>query len=390
MHIIMKINARKLCLILNMEALKILIVDDIESIRLYLKEILKSNTFIITEAENGKDAFQLIRNNEFDLILMDIEMPGPSGLDVTKRVRQELNFKHTPIIIMTALQSPELIQKAFEMGATDYISKPLSEYEVLARINMRLEHRGMERKLQEAKLAAEKVSYAKSEFISRLAHELKTPLNAISGFSQLIQLESENDSILENCEYILNAAKHQEDLINEVTNLAKIEAGIIDINLSEVSLADVIKEAFNLTSTMANKFQVTLNIPKKRDVLYTLEADHKRLKQVFLNLLSNAIKYNKQHGDVSILVKPVSVGRIKIGIVDTGEGIKKQDIPKLFEAFNRLGAETSQIEGTGIGLPISKKIIELMGGTIEVESTIGHGTIFWVELDADPAKKESD
>jgi len=370
-----------------MDTLKILIVDDIESIRLYLKAILKSDTFIITEAENGKDAFQLIRNNEFDLILMDIEMPGPSGLDVTKRVRQELNFKHTPIIIMTALKSPELIQQAYEMGATDYISKPLSEHEVLARINMRLEHRGMERKLQEAKLAAEKASYAKSEFISRLAHELKTPLNAIYGFSQLIELESDNESILENCEYILSAAKHQEDLINEVTNLAKIEAGIIDINLTEVSLADVIKEAFNLTSTMASKFQVTLTIPKKRDVLYTLEADHKRLKQVFLNLLSNAIKYNRQHGDVSILVKPVSVGRIKIGIVDTGEGIKKQDIPKLFEAFNRLGAEVTDIEGTGIGLPISKKIIELMGGTIEVESTVGQGTIVWIELDADPEKK---
>lgn len=371
-----------------MNKFHVLIVDDVESIRLYLKEILKSDNFMITEAENGNQAFQLIKEHEYDLILMDIEMPGPSGLNVTKRIRQELKFVHTPIIIMTALQSPELIQEAFEMGATDYISKPLSEYEVLARINLRLEHRNMERKLAEAKRVAEMASYAKSEFISRLAHELKTPLNAIYGFAQLIELESENESILENCQFILSGAKYQEELINEVTNLAQIEAGIIDINLSQVALDEVIKEAFHLTSPMANKFQVKLNFPRKKDVLYTLEADHKRLKQVFLNLLSNAIKYNKQEGDVHILIKPVSIGRIKIGISDTGEGISKEDIPKLFEAFNRLGAENTNIEGTGIGLLITKKIIELMGGDLEVESIQGKGTIFWVGLKAAPKVQE--
>ena len=367
-----------------MNLLKILIVDDVESIRLYLKEILTTLDVDITEAADGNQAFQLIRDNEFDLILMDIEMPGQSGLEVTRRVRQELRYKYTPIIIMTALQKPELVQEAFASGATDYISKPLSQFEVLSRLEMRLENREMERKLREAKLVAEKANYAKSEFITRLAHELKTPLNAIHGFAQLIEVETDSANILESCTFILNAARHQEDLINEVTNLAQIEAGIIDINLSEVELAEIIKEAFSLTMPMANKFNVNLNFPRKRDVLYTLTADHKRLKQIFLNLLSNAIKYNKLNGEVNILVKPLSKGRIKIGVADMGQGIAKKDVPKLFESFNRLGAEKSDIEGTGIGLPITKKIIELMGGKLEVESIEGKGSTFWVELAASP------
>jgi len=360
--------------------LEILIVDDVKSIRLYLREVLKTLNVNLTEAEDGTQAFQLIQNNEFDLILMDIEMPGQSGLEVTKRVRDELNYKHTPIVIMTALQKPELIREAFAAGATDYISKPLSQFEVLSRISMRIEHRELERELREAKVIAENSNYAKSEFISRLAHELKTPLNAISGFTQLIELETDNETILESCSFVIAAAKHQEDLINEVTNLAQIEAGIIDINLSEVDLADIIKEAFSLTTPMATKFNVSLNLPRKKDVLYTLIADHKRLKQIFLNLLSNAIKYNRLNGEVNILVKPLSKGRIKVGVSDMGKGISKSDIPKLFEAFNRLGAEKSEIEGTGIGLPITKKIIELMDGILEVESIEGEGSVFWVEL----------
>ncbi|MDH5357718.1 MAG: hybrid sensor histidine kinase/response regulator [Gammaproteobacteria bacterium] len=362
------------------ESLEILIADDVESIRLYLKEILLPLNVTVTEAVNGDQAFEYIKDHEYDLVLMDIEMPGQSGLEVTRRVREELGYKHTPILIMTGLQQAELIQLAFDNGATDYITKPLSEVEVLSRLSIRLDNRRMERELRNAKILAERSNHAKSEFVSRLAHELKTPLNAISGFSQLIQLDTDNESILESCGLILEAAKHQEDLINEVTNLAKIEAGIIDIDLSAVELSQLIKESFSLTQPMADKFNVRLNFPRRTDVMYTLTADHKRLKQVFLNLLSNAIKYNKPNGEVNLLVKTTPEGHVKVGISDTGKGIAQEDIPKLFEAFNRLGAEESDIEGTGIGLPITRKIIELMGGELEVESTEGEGSIFWVEL----------
>ncbi len=362
--------------------MKLLIVDDIKSIRLYLKEIFKSLNLKIFEAENGEKALTLIQEHSFDLILMDIEMPGESGIEITRKVRKELKFKHTPIIIMTSLKDPKLMKEAFLAGASDYIHKPLVPEEVIARVEIRLKNRAMERELLMAKSASERANQAKSEFMTRLAHELKTPLNAISGFTQLIEIETEDKSILESCGFILTGVKHQSELISEVTNLAQIEAGIIDIQYSDVDLTTIIKEAFNLTMLMAKQFNVRLNFPKIHDVDYRLTTDHKRLKQIFLNLLSNAIKYNKLNGEVNILVKPISIDRIKIGISDTGEGIKTEDIPKLFEAFNRLGAEDSEIEGTGIGLPITKKIIELMDGQLEVESTLGKGTTFWVELQA--------
>lgn len=361
--------------------IKILVVDDMESVRLYMREVLNSLDADVTEAPDGDQAFDLIKDNIYDLIFLDIEMPGKSGLEITKRVRKQLGFMYTPIIVMTGLQNPKLIQDAFDNGASDYISKPLSDVEILARLKTRLDNRRLDRELRNAQIAAEKANHAKSEFITRLAHELKTPLNAINGFAQLIQLEPSNEeATLESCSYIIDAAKLQEDLINEVTNLAQIEAGIIDIDLSEVELADILKEAFSLTRPMANKFNINFNLPRKADIMFTLTADNKRLKQVFLNLISNAVKYNKPNGEVAIKIGVAEDGFIKIGVADTGKGISKQDIPKLFEVFNRLGAEETDIEGSGIGLPITKKIVELMGGQLEVESEEGKGSIFWITL----------
>ncbi|MDH5358152.1 MAG: hybrid sensor histidine kinase/response regulator [Gammaproteobacteria bacterium] len=364
-----------------MKLMKILVVDDVETIRQYLSKVLEPLQAAVTEAADGDQAFELIKNNEYDIIFMDIEMPGKSGLEVIKRVRKQLGFKFTPIIVMTGLEQPELIQQAFDCGASDYISKPLSEIEILARLKIRIENRNLDRELRLARIAAEKANYAKSEFITRLAHELKTPLNAINGFNQLIELNpTDPESILESCAYIKTAIKHQDDLINEVTNLAQIEAGIMDMDLSEVELSDIIKDAFSLTKPMADKFSVTLKLPRRDNAKYKITADNKRMKQVMLNLISNAIKYNKPNGEVSIQVKPELDGHIKVGISDTGVGIAKNKLPKLFEPFNRLGAENTEIEGSGIGLSITKKIIELMGGRLEVESTEGEGSTFWVSM----------
>jgi CheY-like chemotaxis protein len=229
-----------------MRLLNILVVDDSESIRLYLKKVLEPLNVEVTEAETGDQALKLIRENEYDLVFLDIEMPIMSGLEVTKRVRKQLGFMYTPIIVMTGLKQPELIQEAFDVGATDYITKPLSSIEIHARLKVRLENRRLDRELRQARIAAETANQAKSEFISRLAHELKTPLNAINGFAQLIQMTADDDELEEQAGHIINAAKLQEELINEVTNLARIEAGIIDMELKQVDLATIIKDAFSL------------------------------------------------------------------------------------------------------------------------------------------------
>lgn len=364
----------------NLASTEILIVDDVASLRLYLKDVLTPLGVTVYEADNGDKALELVSQKEFALILMDIEMPGKNGLEVTSEIRHKLGFKFVPVVIMTGLKSPELIRDAFEAGATDYISKPLTEIEILSRIRSILSRRQLSRDLDSARKAAETANQYKSEFISRLAHELKTPLNAINGFAQLIQSVSKEDDIVSFSNEIINAAKFQQGLIEEVTNLARIEAGIIDINLSDVDLAHIIKEAFGLTMPMAEKFQVQLKMPRRSDVSYTIKADDKRLKQVLLNLISNAIKYNKPNGEVSLLAQSMPGGKLRLGVKDTGDGIPEDKIPQLFEAFNRLGAEHTNIEGSGIGLPIARKMVELMGGHLEVESKPGQGSTFWVEL----------
>jgi len=362
-----------------MEHKKILIVDDAKSIRDYLKEILKSLNTSILEADNGDDAYALIQKNEFDMILMDIAMPGLSGIEVTHLVRNDLKYEHTPIILITGLQNPDLIKSGFENGATDYISKPLNEVEVISRINHLIENRRLSLELVAAKEAAEQANQYKSDFVSRLAHELKTPLNGIMGLTNIIKMEYENNDIQENCRLILEAADHQLELINEVTSLAKIEAGIIDLEITSVELPTIIKKTFSLIKPVADKHRVTINLPHLSDVKYLLLADSMRLKQVFLNLLSNAVKYNRPNGEVNFLVV-IENNQLKIGVSDTGHGIKAEDIPKLFEVFNRLGAENTDIEGSGIGLAISRKIIEMMDGKLEVESELGKGSTFWIVL----------
>jgi len=363
-----------------MYPINILIADDSKSIREYLKEILKKINSTIIEADNGEEAYELIKHHEFDIILMDIAMPNMDGIKVTSLVRTELGYDFTPIIMITGLQNPELIKSAFEHGATDYIAKPLNEFEVLSRINHLIEKRRLSLELITAKEAAEQASQYKSEFVSRMAHELKTPLNAVVGFTELIKMDYLDDEIQEYCRLIIEAADHQVDLINEVTNLARIEAGIIDLDISEVELPSLIKKCFSLIKPIADKYQVTLNLPHLSDVKYVLNVDSKRLKQVFLNLLSNAVKYNKPNGEVNFLVNTHIEGELRIGIADTGNGIAQENISKLFEVFNRLGAENTEIEGSGIGLPISRKILELMGGKLEVESNEGIGSTFWIIL----------
>ena len=361
--------------------MKILIVDDMVSIRSVLKEILSPLGAKIYEAENGQDAIEKVIKTKFDVVLMDIEMPIINGLDVLKQLRQVHGFRHLPIIMMTGLTDESLISKAFENGAYDYVRKPINASEVLARIRSVLERQRVDKEMFLAKKQAEHSNLAKSEFVSHMAHELKTPLNAINGFAELLKssepiTEEQKEYIL----YIIQAAQHQQKLIDESLDLAKIEAGIVDVSIESLPLADVIKDSFTITTPLAEQFNVNLIRPKRSEAEINIEADKKRLTQVLLNLISNAIKYNEEGGDVNLIIRRLPGNRIRIGVVDTGIGISEQKMPHIFESFNRIGAEDSDIEGTGIGLSITKKMIELMGGTLDIESTLGQGSTFWVEL----------
>lgn len=235
--------------------------------------------------------------------------------------------------------------------------------------------------LQSAKVLAEKANLAKSDFLSSMSHELRSPLNAILGFAQLMETESPEPtpSQQESIGRILQAGWHLLNLINEILDLAKIESGKFSMSPEPVSLGEVLLECQGMVEGQALKHEIQLAFPVF-DVPCFVVADRTRLKQILINLLSNGIKYNREQGVLEVSYTRDLPESIRIEIRDTGAGLSPDMLEQLFQPFNRLGQEISGEEGTGIGLVVAKKLIEMMGGSIGVESTVGVGTVFWFEL----------
>ncbi|MBP0620882.1 ATP-binding response regulator [Cupriavidus consociatus] len=232
---------------------------------------------------------------------------------------------------------------------------------------------------KQAQAAAESANRTKSEFLSSMSHELRNPLNAILGFAQLMSSESPPPSPSQQAsiDQILKAGWHLLELINEVLDLAKIEAGQASLSPEPVSVVDTLHECHSMLEQQALKRAVRMRFPLLDSPCF-VRADRTRLKQILLNLLSNAIKYNRDQGTVEV---QVTMGdRVRVSVRDTGPGLAPDRLAQLFQPFNRLGYEAGPVEGTGIGLVVAKRLAELMGGTIGIESTVGVGSVFWVEL----------
>ena len=239
----------------------------------------------------------------------------------------------------------------------------------------------VERELNEAVAKADKANRAKSDFLSSMSHELRTPLNAILGFAQLVETGTPAPTITQkrNLDQILKAGWYLLDLINEILDLALIESGRLTLSCESVLLADVMLECRAMIEPQAQKRGLGMAFPTFVAPYY-VKADRTRLKQVLINLLFNAIKYNKQGGAVSVEYALVAPSSMRISICDTGLGLSAEQLSQLFQPFNRLGKESSTEEGTGIGLVVTKRLVDLMDGRIGAESTVGKGSVFWVEF----------
>jgi PAS domain S-box-containing protein len=242
--------------------------------------------------------------------------------------------------------------------------------------------------LQGAKLAAERANLAKSDFLSNMSHELRSPLNAILGFAQLMESGSPPPTLAQrqSIAQILQAGWYLLELINEILDLALIESGKLSLSPEPTSLADVFSDCRGMIAPLALKSGIGLTFPRFAEATF-VKADRTRFKQVLINLLINAIKYNRAGGSVEVICTVSATQRTRIAVHDTGDGLSPEKLAQLFQPFNRLGQESGSEEGTGIGLVVSKRLTELMGGEIGAESTVGKGSVFWIELHATHAPR---
>ncbi|MDO8291497.1 MAG: ATP-binding protein [Gallionella sp.] len=281
------------------------------------------------------------------------------------------------VVSVTALRDEQNVIIGYLLIGTDNTARKLVEAE-RALLYETLQDKNTE--LESARFVAEKANLAKSIFLSKMSHELRTPLNAILGFAQLLEGGSPPPTPAQTVRLhqIIKAGWYLLELINEILDLAVIESGKLSLSREPVSLIDVMRECQAMIEPQAQQRGIPIDF-LPFDHTWFANADRTRVKQVLINLLSNAIKYNREHGTVEVKCT-ASPDRIRISIKDSGAGLPPEKLVQLFQPFNRLGQETGSEEGTGIGLVVTKQLVELMGGTIGMESTVGVGSEFWIEL----------
>ena len=374
---------------------KILIVDDVSANRLMMTEILKINhDYQIATASSGMSALSKMKAHKFDLVLLDIMMPEMDGFEVCQRIKADINTRSIPVIFLTAVKDKDSIVRGFKMGAVDYIPKPFSKEELLARVKLHIELKHTQEELESAKDLAEAAANAKSLFLANMSHEIRTPMNGIVGMIDIMEQTKLSEDQNEYLDIIKISSENLLNIINDILDFSKIEAGQIDFENIKFNIWEEIDAVSKLLSFKAREKNLDLSFKIDNNVPHFISGDPTRLKQVIINLLNNALKFT-QKGGVSINVgfDKEFDDRVKLifKIIDSGIGISEENQKKLFKSFSQTDASTTRkYGGTGLGLAISKSLTSLMNGDIGVESAEGEGSTFWFTAIFDIAKDDTE
>jgi PAS domain S-box-containing protein len=332
----------------------------------------------ITEWNHAAEKiFGYSRAEAIDENILRLILPRESVYEAEKIWEQLLNHEAiTGDIVENKTKSGDpIVCQWFITPLTDNQNEIVGIAAMALDISEKIQH---EKTILKSKEEAEKANQAKSDFLSSMSHELRTPLNAILGFTQLLMYDKTlNDKQQSHLSEINNAGSMLLELVNQILDLARIEKGHLHLSMEQVNIKDIFNECRSMVTPLIEQNNLSLNVETETNG--HVVADYTRLKQVMLNLLGNAIKYNTEKGSVSLKVLQKDTNIVRICVIDTGKGISEKQLDDIFQPFNRLNVGVN-IEGTGIGLSISKQLIEMMNGKIDVNSKVGEGSEFWIEL----------
>ena len=405
---------------------RVLVTDDSKVVLQSIETTLREDGYDVILAESGEAALGVLSQDDVDCILLDLNMPGLGGQETCKKIKSSLAWRNLPLVILTGDDSRKSLLASLNAGADDYIVKSNDSDILRARVKAQLRRKQIEdenrrireellqkevdaaraaaatelaearkhlldelqkknTELEAAKERAERESRFKTKFLANMSHELRTPLNAIIGFSELLDQELFGPLQPRQKEYVrnvLHSGQHLLGIINDILDLSSVEAGRLALNKEMTSISAVVDSVETIVSALAKRQGITLEVEIPGEIP-KMNLDPLRIKQVLYNLLSNGIKFTPRGGKVRLAAKLVGQERVEIAVADTGIGIRAEDMPKLFKEFARLDpgpAVELRAEGTGLGLALTKRLIELHGGDVSMQSEPGKGTTVTVSL----------
>jgi signal transduction histidine kinase len=369
------------------ESARILVVDDDAVQRALLRETLGQAGFSCDDAQDGDEGLSKCLSLKPDLLVLDVMMPGRDGFSVCSEIRNGEVVPNLPILMVTGLNDIASIERAFEVGATNFLTKPINFSLIEHHIKYMLRSARMEQQIRRAQCLAEESSATKSQFLANMSHELRTPLNAIIGFSEMISLETVGPigtaTYIGYAQDIHGSAVHLLRIINDVLDVSKIESGTFQLDKEQLDLADLFERVFTIIRPRAEGAGVAL-ILDMRDFVPGVYTDELRLKQVLINLLSNAVKFTPPNGQVALHAHVTGRQDLVVAISDTGIGMHPGEITKALSRFGQVdGGLNRKHEGTGLGLPLAKMITERLGGSFAITTAEGQGTTVTVTFPKD-------